>query len=94
MAADPSAGDREAELAAVTFLGDQIEPRRPQPADGEILEHVPDREDAERAAGEVPALVLRRARELELQRAFAGMAQPGRAEVIPRLRRCAFSLER
>jgi hypothetical protein len=83
MAADAPARDGEAELAAVAaLLGHQIEPRRPQPADGEILELMPDREDPQRSAGEVLALVLRRAGELELQRALAGMAEPGCAEIV------------
>jgi hypothetical protein len=94
MAADAPARDGEAELAAVAFLGHQIEPRRPQPADGEILEFMPDREDPERPAGEILALVLRRARELELQRALAGMAEPGRAEIGARRAGGALGFER
>src|SRR5690606_32616696 len=74
MATDATTGDGEAELIPirpVALAGVEVQPRRPQPADGEILELMPDREDPQRPAGEVLALVLRRAREFELQRALA-----------------------
>ena len=54
MAADAPARDREAELAAVgavALLGVEIDPAAAQPADGEILELMPDGEDAQHAAG-------------------------------------------
>ena len=65
------------------FLGDQIDPGRAQPADRQILELMADGEDPQRLAAEVRALILGRTGELELQRAFAGMAQAGRAEIGP-----------
>ncbi len=49
MAPDATARDGEAELATIAFLGDQIDPGRAQPADGEILELMADREDAQRS---------------------------------------------
>ena len=84
MTADAPAGDREAELLAVravALAGVEIEPGSPEPADREIFERVPDVENAQRLAGELLAFVLRRARELELQRALAGVSEARAAEI-------------
>ena len=83
MAADATARDGEAELAAIAFLGDQIDPGRAQPADRQILELMADREDPQRLAAEIGTLILGRTGKLELQRAFAGMPQAGCAEIGP-----------
>ena len=86
MATDATARDGEAELipiGPVALAGVEVEPRRPQPADRQILELMTDLEDAQRLAAEIRALILGRACELELQRAFAGMSQTGRAEIGP-----------
>ena len=84
MAADASAGDGEAELAAAGIAalpGVEIEAGAAQPAGGEILQRVADGEDAQGAAGEAGALVLRRVRILELQRPLARMPEARAAEV-------------
>ena len=87
MAADATARDREAELfaiGAVALAGVEVEARATQPGDGQILERMADGEDAQRLAAEVLALVLRRRRELELQRPLAGMAEARAAEIVAR----------
>ena len=55
---------------------------------------MPDREDPQRLAAELLALVLRRAHELELQSALAGMAEARPAEIGARRERRAFGDER
>ena len=62
-----------------------------QPADGQILERMADGEDAQRLAGEVRALVLRRAGELELQGALASMTDARAAEIVARRARGVLS---
>ena len=85
MAADAPAGDGEAELAAVrpvALAGVEIETGGPQPADGEILQRVADREDAQRAARRGRAPSSFGLRVLELQRPLAGVPEPRAAEVV------------
>jgi hypothetical protein len=55
---------------------------------------VADLEDPERLAGEVLALILARARELELQCALAGMTQTGCAQIDPGRRGLALGDQR
>ena len=84
MATDAAARDGKAELftiGTIALAGIEVEPRRPQPADRQILKLMADLEDPQRLAAEIRALILGRACELELQRAFAGMSQTGRAEI-------------
>ena len=87
MTADAATGDREAELLAIRIIalaGVEIDPGSPEPEDGQILERMADGEDAQRAAGEVGALVLRRPGELELQGALAGVTDARAAEIVAR----------
>ena len=87
MTADASAGDREAELLAIRIIalaGVEIDAGGAEPADGQILERMADGEDAQRLAGEVGAIVLRRPGELELQGALAGMADARAAQIVAR----------
>ena len=61
MAADPSASHREAKLLAVRVIAlarIEIDAGGPQPLDCQVLERMANGEDAQRAAGEVGALVL------------------------------------
>ena len=94
MTADAAARDREAELLAIRVIalaGVEIDPGGAEPADGQVLERMADGEDAQRLAGEVRALVLRRAGELELQGALAGMTEARAAEIVARRAGLAFS---
>ena len=76
-----SAGTRT--VGAIALAGVEVDPGRTQPADCQILELVTDLEDPQRLATEIRAFVLWRTRKFELQGAFAGMPQPGRAEIGP-----------
>jgi hypothetical protein len=69
VAADAPARDREAELLAVratALAGVDVEAGAAQPPDRDVLQRVADGEDAQEAAAEPGALVLRRVGELEL----------------------------
>ena len=84
MATNAATGDGEAELLAIRAIalaGVEVDPGRTQPADCQILELVADLEDPQRLTAEIRTVVLGRAREFELQGPFAGMAQPGCAEI-------------
>ena len=69
--------------ARLPLAGVEIEPGSPEPADREIFESVSDLEDPQRLAGELLALILRRARELELEGALARVSEAGAAEIGP-----------
>jgi len=80
MAPNAAARDGKAKLLAirpVALSGVEVEPCRPQPADGQILELVANLEDPQRLAAEIRAFILGRAREFELQGPLASMTQPG-----------------
>src|SRR5690606_41800572 len=78
----------------VALAGIEIEPGAAQPADGKIFERVSDLEDPQSLAGKLLALILRRARELELQSALTAVSKAGAAEVGPRRHRPARSGDR
>ena len=84
MAAQLSAGGGKAELPAIGAAIAQIEAGLAQPADGQRLELVPGIEDAQDAAVEVPAGILRRVGHLVDQLAGAGLADAAAAEIVAR----------
>jgi hypothetical protein len=53
-----------------------------------------DREDAQRLPGEILAFILQCVRELELQRALAGVAKAGATKIVARRARSVLSGER
>jgi hypothetical protein len=96
VSADPTARDREAELLTVrpiALAGVKIEAGRPEPADGEVLKEVAGGEDPQRPAIEVGAFVLWRLGVLELERAIAGRAEAGAAQIIAGRRGSVLGLE-
>jgi hypothetical protein len=96
VAADPAARDRKAELLTVgpvALARVKVEAGKPQPADGEVLEEVPGSKDPERPAFEFGAFVLRRLGVLELERAIAGHAEAGAAQIIAGRRGSVLGLE-
>ena len=79
MAADTAAGDGEAELLAIvptTLAGVELEPGASKPGDGQVLQSVADREDAEQPTVEVGAGIFRGVGEFELQGPLAGVTEP------------------
>ncbi len=82
--ADATIGDREAELLARTIPRAEIEAGSAQPADAEVLELMPGVEDAQDAAVEIFAVVLRRACVFVDQLPRTRLADAAGAEVIAR----------
>ena len=82
MTTQSAARGDEAELLAVGAPVAQIEPGSTEPADRKFLEHVAGGEDAQDAAVEVAARVLRRVGDLVDQLAGAVLADAAAAEVV------------
>jgi hypothetical protein len=90
MATDATTRDGEAKLLAMLATATasvEIEAGGAEPGDSDVLQRMPDPEDAEQPPVEVGTLILRGLHELELQRPLAGMAEARPTQVAAR-RRC------
>jgi len=79
-----AASGREAELFAMAVASSEIEAGLAQPVDGQILEYMTEREDAQGAPGKVRAVVLRSLEVFVLKPPLAGIAQTAASEIVAR----------
>ena len=84
---DAAAGDGKPELIAAPVSGPKVEARLAQPVDGEILETVAGRKDAQGLTAEVAALVTGNLEVFILQAPGTDITEPAPAQVVT-LRPC------